>query len=131
MALSLNNTYQSANLTQTSYTLGGYGAIPNSNITLNLNGSNGSNYSDFSISASPYSSSSGLVKLSGENADIDINGVSLKRTLEGIQQRLALLEPNPALEKEWAELKRLGDEYRALEQEIKDRMKTWDILKKE
>lgn len=123
-----NNTYQvTANGTQTSYTLSGYGAVPANNITLNLNGSS---YSDFSVASSTMSQS-GIVKLSGDNADIDINGVSLKSTLAGIQQRLALLEPNPALEKEWEELKRLGDEYRALEKEIKDRMKTWDILKKE
>lgn len=73
----------------------------------------------------------GTIKLSGENADIDINGVSLKQTLLDIQSRLAMLTPNPTLEKEWEELKELGDQYRKLEQEIKDKMKTWDILKKE
>lgn len=74
---------------------------------------------------------SGTIKLSGENADIDINGVSLKDTLAGIQERLALLTPNPQLEKEWEELKALGDAYRKMEADIKSKMKTWDILKKE
>lgn len=75
--------------------------------------------------------SSGTIKLSGENADIDINGMSLKETLASIQERLALLTPNPKLEKEWAELKELGDAYRKLEADIKTKMKTWDILKSE
>lgn len=74
---------------------------------------------------------SGTIKLSGENADIDINGVSLKDTLASIQERLALLTPNPQLEKEWEELKALGDAYRKMEADIKSKMKTWDILKKE
>ena len=75
--------------------------------------------------------SSGTIKLSGENADIDINGMSLKDTLMDIQSRLALLTPNTKLEKEWAELKELGDAYRRLEADIKTKMKTWDILKSE
>lgn len=74
---------------------------------------------------------SATIKLSGEDADIDINGMSLKETLLGIQERLALLEPNPALEKEFEELKALGDAYRKMEQDLKERMKTFDILKKE
>lgn len=73
----------------------------------------------------------GKIELKGDNADIDINGVSLKNTLAGIQERLALLTPNPALEKEFEELKALGDAYRKMEQNLKERMKTWDILKKE
>lgn len=92
--------------------------------------------SSWTISADSGSSNliapnSGTIKLSGENADIDINGVSLKDTLAGIQERLALLTPNPQLEKEWEELKALGDAYRKMEADIKSKMKTWDILKKE
>jgi flagellar motility protein MotE (MotC chaperone) len=44
---------------------------------------------------------------------------------------LALLTPNPELEKEWDELKELGDRYRELEKHITEKMKTWDILKRE
>ena len=77
------------------------------------------------------SPNSASIKLSGENADIDINGISLKETLAGIQERLALLTPNPKLEKEWEELKALGDAYRTMEADIKAKMKTFDILKSE
>lgn len=61
--------------------------------------------------------------------DIRFGNSSLKTILEGIESRLALLRPNPELENEWAELKDLGDQYRKLEKEIQEKMKTWNILK--
>ena len=72
----------------------------------------------------------GTIKLQGEKADIFMNGVSLKDTLASIESRLAILKPDVALEAEWEELKRLGDEYRKLEKEINEKVRTWDILKK-
>ncbi len=51
-------------------------------------------------------------------------------SIRNIESRLAILKPAPELEAEWDELKRLGDEYRALESEIREKMKTWDVLKK-
>lgn len=65
------------------------------------------------------------------SADLIMGDVSLKEFMKKIEQRLAILTPNPELEKEFAELKALGDQYRELEQFIKDKMKTWDILKRE
>jgi hypothetical protein len=66
-----------------------------------------------------------------ESADIKLGNVSLKNFIDKIEQRLALLNPNPKLEKEWTELKELGDRYRELEKQITEKMKTWDILKRE
>jgi hypothetical protein len=74
---------------------------------------------------------SGQIKIVGKDADIDINGRSLKQFMDDVEQRLNLLRPNTQLEKEWDELKRLGDQYRALEKEINNKMTTWDILKTE
>ena len=74
---------------------------------------------------------SGKISIKGENADLDINGVSLKDFMARVEQRLAILTPDTRLEEEWAELKTLGDRYRELEKEIHDRMKTFDILKNE
>jgi len=65
-----------------------------------------------------------------EGTDLMMGATSLKDTLAGIESRLAMLKPSPEIEAEWEELKRLGDEYRALEKEIQDKMKSWDILKK-
>ena len=73
----------------------------------------------------------GTLTLNGANADILINGVSLKDAITRIEERLNILTVNTGLEKEWAELKEIGDRYRELEKEIKDKMKTWDILKKD
>ena len=71
------------------------------------------------------------ISIKGENADLDINGVSLKDFMARVEQRLAILTPDTRLEEEWSELKTLGDRYRELEKEIHDRMKTFDILKNE
>ena len=69
------------------------------------------------------------IKLDGEGADIEVNGWSLIKTMQEIQSRLNLLQPNTALEAEWNELFELGCKYRELEQQIKDKQATWDRLK--
>lgn len=74
---------------------------------------------------------SGLIELKGEGADVVVNGKSLGDAITAIEERLAMLTPDTRLEAEWEELKRIGDEYRALEKDIKAKMKTWDILKRE
>ena len=71
----------------------------------------------------------GKMSLRGDKADLDINGKSLKDWMERVEERLNILTPNPELEKEWEELKSLGEQYRQLEQHIKDKQATWDRLK--
>ena len=65
-----------------------------------------------------------------DNAHIKFGNTSLRETLQAIESRLAILRPDPALESEWEELKTLGDAYRKLEQEIQEKMKTWEVLKR-
>ena len=72
---------------------------------------------------------SSKITLDGADADIEINGISLLKTMQEIQSRLNLLQPNTALEAEWEELYELGKKYRALEQQIKEKQATWDRLK--
>lgn len=72
---------------------------------------------------------SGVIDVKGENADIKINGVSLCDTLKLIQDRLNLLQPNPELETEWDQLRELGEQYRKLEAEFKEKTKMWNTLK--
>jgi hypothetical protein len=69
------------------------------------------------------------IRLDGEGADIEVNGWSLVDAVKRIEERLAIMQPNPKLETEWEELKQLGDQYRKLEQHIKDKQDTWDRLK--
>ena len=73
---------------------------------------------------------SGKVKLQGENADIDINGKSLKNWMERVEERLNILTPNPELEKEWDDLRRLGERYRKLEKKCQEKSQMWETLKK-
>jgi hypothetical protein len=83
------------------------------------------------INVNPWYSqtSSSKIQLDGADADIEINGISLLKTMQEIQSRLNLLQPNTALEAEWNELFELGKKYRALEQQIKEKKATWDRLK--
>jgi hypothetical protein len=69
------------------------------------------------------------ISLTGEDADVEVNGWSLVAAVKRMEERLGLLQPNPELEKEWSELRELGDQYRKLEQHIKDKQATWDKLK--
>jgi len=73
---------------------------------------------------------SGTIELRGKNADIRVNGESLMETLKGIQDRLNMLQPNPELEAEWDQLRELGDQYRKLETEFKEKSKMWNMLKR-
>jgi hypothetical protein len=72
---------------------------------------------------------SGKLILQGTNADIDINGRSLMKTLDALQDRLNMLVPNPELEKEWDDLKKLGNRYRKLEAKCKEKAEMWNKLK--
>jgi hypothetical protein len=49
--------------------------------------------------------------------------------MERVEERLNILHPNEKLETEWEELRALGEQYRQLEQHIKDKQATWDRLK--
>jgi len=69
------------------------------------------------------------IKLDGEGADIVVNGHSLVDAINSIQDRLNCLQINPALEKEWNELRALGDQYRELEKQILEKQATWDRLR--
>lgn len=61
--------------------------------------------------------------------DITLNGKSLTKILDGIEQRLAILHPNEKLEDRWQELKDLGQRYRELEAEIISREEMFKTLK--
>ena len=71
---------------------------------------------------------SGMLSLKGKNADIDINGKSLMKTLEALEERLNIMVPNPELEKEWDDLKKLGNRYRKLEKKCREKAEMWNKL---
>ena len=62
--------------------------------------------------------------------EVTIKGKSLTDMFEKIEERLAILHPNPELEDKWDELKELGKRYKELEAEIIEKERVWAILKK-
>ena len=70
----------------------------------------------------------GKLSLSGENADIIINGKSLNSVIADIEKRLNILQVNPELESQWQELKELGDQYRELEAKLLEKNKVWEKI---
>ena len=132
--------------TGTSYP--GYGAISGGPTTFgpNVSGVNtvlgGTGYTYTTNNTSPWIatgtninpamvvSQSGSIEIKGEDADIKINGKSMKTWMEAVEERLNILTPNPELEKDWDELRRLGERYRKLEQKCKEKAQMWAALKK-
>jgi hypothetical protein len=74
-------------------------------------------------------SAGGRMDLTGDAADVNINGKSLKGWMEKVEARLNILTPNPELEKEWDELRRLGERYRKLEKKCQEKAEVWKKLK--
>ena len=73
---------------------------------------------------------SGTIQIRGEDADIKINDKSMVAWMEKVEERLNILTPNPELEKEWDDLRRLGNRYRALERKCREKAQMWEALKK-
>jgi len=53
----------------------------------------------------------------------------LQEWQEEVNKKLAILQPNSELEKEWSELRELRERYVELEKELIEKNKVWDILK--
>ena len=75
-------------------------------------------------------SQGGSIEIKGEDADIKINGKSMTTWMEAVEERLNILTPNPELEADWDDLRRLGQRYRALERKCKEKAQMWEALKK-
>ena len=120
-----------ANLSTQSITIGPYttGATGSTGSTYTVSGSNGASWNNVSQQPKVHLTKNGLDM--DEHCDVKIGDWSLKDFARKMEERLAILYPNPKLENEWEELKELGDRYRQLEADIKAKMKTWDVLKRE
>jgi hypothetical protein len=64
------------------------------------------------------------------DGDITVKGRSLTEFMDSVEQRLNILRPNPALEAEWDQLRKLGAQYRELERQLTEKSQMWDTLKK-
>jgi hypothetical protein len=72
----------------------------------------------------------GKMTLKGKKADIEINGKSMTAWMEKVEERLNILTPNTELEKDWDDLRRLGERYRKLEKKCQEKAQMWEALKK-
>jgi len=63
--------------------------------------------------------------------DIVIDGLSLRDFMHSVNERLAIVQPNPTLEKEFEELRACADRYRELEQKLLEQKAVWATLKKQ
>ena len=110
------------------YTIGngGTGTSPN---TVYTTGTTGAGSFRINPASTAVLTASGRMELKGNGADIDINGKSLKNWMEKVEERLNILTPNPELEQEWDELRRLGERYRKLEKKCKEKAEVWKKLK--
>jgi hypothetical protein len=105
------------------------GYVYTTNTTMPLGNITYSNTSPWNTSAIAVNQSGGM-ELRGDNADIKINGKSMTAWMEKVEERLNILTPNPELEKEWDDLRRLGERYRKLEKKCKEKSQMWEALKK-
>ena len=115
-----------------------YGAMPNVNIGgISATGINGtspvwttttSNTGGYTF-ANQNIQPSNTVHIRGEDADLLINEKSLKTWMEKVEERLNILTPNPEIEKDWDDLRRLGDRYRKLEKKCREKADMWKRLK--
>lgn len=117
-----------ANTTTPTYTLGAQGSQSNAVWTTSGTGYNWSG-TGTTIGVGTTIGQSGKVSLNGKDADVEINGKSLKAWMEQVEERLNMLTPNPELEKEWDELRKLGERYRKLEKKCKEKSEVWKKLK--
>lgn len=126
ITLSDPSTFKFSNTTITS---GGY-TVSNASIVSNGTGGSYPYVTTGTGITNPWTNHvSPKIRLDGEGADIEVNGESLIGMIKKIEERLNILHPDEKLETEWEELRALGEQYRKLEQHIKDKQATWDRLK--
>jgi hypothetical protein len=58
---------------------------------------------------------SGTIKLEGADADIFVQGKSMKAWMDAVEQRLSILEPKPELLEKYEALQAAYDHYKTLE----------------
>ena len=85
-------------------------------------------WTDWNFDMSQQTKIEGIVSITGDDADLEIAGVSITQTLDDIQARLAILQPNPELEKEFLELAKIREQYIKLEKTLLEKKAVWDAL---
>ena len=99
-------------------------------------GTGGYTFNNITTSATPWittTDGTSTLSVTGDadvSGDIKVKGRSLAEFMDSVEQRLNMLQPNPKLEQEWDQLRELGEQYRQLEQQLIEKSKMWDTLKR-
>jgi len=104
----------------------GYGAGPPATMTW-PNNSPSWTFSDLSITQPP----AAKITLTGDDADIEINGESVVGMLREIRDRLNILQVSEEMEQEWEELRVLREQYEAKLTQCREKSAIWKTLKHE
>lgn len=101
-------------------------------------GANGTSASDLTWSGTAWNASpvtitqKATIDLKGEDADIVINGESLKETLQAIKDALKIpgrIQQDAKLEESFQELRQLREQYEQSVKDYKEKQKIWETLK--
>lgn len=110
------------------------------NITIGGTGGSASTYSIFG-SSTDYTWNNTIntsinpakIQVQGDavfEGNITWQGRDMREWFESVESRLAILHPDPELEREWSELALLRQRYVELERDIRAKQQLYDILKK-
>jgi hypothetical protein len=127
---STNGGFDTITLNPSLYSIGTSITSP-STITWNSNyntATNGS-WSNATSTANVNIDSNGLTMKAG--TDIIIDGRSLSKSIDAIEERLGILNPNPDLEARWEQLRDLRKQYIDLEKDLLEKEKLMKILKEQ
>jgi hypothetical protein len=106
----------------------GYGAVPPTSTTLVWpNTSPTYSFGDLSITQTP----SAKITLTGDDADIEINGESVVSMLKEIRDRLNILQVSADMESEWDELRILREQYEVKLAECLEKSQAWKMLQQQ
>jgi len=110
-----------------------YGAVPNVNVGSGIKVSSpvwttNTTAGQFSFTGQNIQPNN-TVHIKGKDADLLINDKSMKAWMEKVEERLNILTPNPEMEAEWDQLRKLGERYRKLEKKCREKSDMWNKLK--
>jgi len=125
--ITLNNTLWGGSITSPYTTT--TSTVPNGGYTLSTGAGSGYNWSTGTTNTNVSVEINADGMKIKEGGDITIGGKSLSDAIEKIEERLGILNPNPALEERWDQLKELRQQYIEMERDLLEKEKLMKILK--
>ena len=80
-----------------------------------IGGKGGGAGSGYTWTNATTTTANGQLKLEGDDADLFVQGKSMKVWMESVEKRLAILQPNPELQEKYSALQEAYNHYKTLE----------------